>query len=909
VNNQKSRRPRLSSGRFRKKRQLDFQQLEAKRLLAADVPAFAPDAGLYQIFSNNGQVGQVNLENQTFETTAFNAGTKVNAAGFRTADNYAYGVVTSVGQIARIGANGEIEVLGSVEGLPTNKGTYFVGDFANDDLLYLRNSGQKDILYGVNVDTLTVDKTITTSSPLNNIYDIAFNNLDERFYASQRGEENVLISIDLNGNVTTIGNNGVGKLTFGAMYADADGNIFGGANQTGDVYRFNKTTGEATVVGRGPTSGTNDGFSNAARVLELAPLANDDVFTIDSTSITSGNLFADSGNGSDLDPNNDAFVVSAINGNEDAVGGMLNLESGATLSVSSNGQFVYSPSSAHTFLEIGQNATDTAQYTITDSSGRSSTAEITIHVEGTKQASEFGDFRVTGLNSFGGPEYAQLSSVGDLNGDGFIDGGVSLPSAKGAKGATFVVYGSADGFEQDFDLNRLRLFNGNDGSLGTIFYGISTNDQSGSDFSAAGDINGDGLGDLLIGAKDADANGVKNSGQTYVLFGNQSGFGAEFNLQNLTIAGGGNGELGFVVNGIGAHDLSGSTVTAIGDFNADGTDDFAIAAAHADADAGRKNSGQTFVVFGKDQFAAELELASLRTAQGGDGTQGIVINGVRKHDLAGGNVTGGEDLNADGIADILISAFNADPNQAKDAGQSYVIYGSGEDLGAEFELSSLLVENNGDGTKGFAINGSSKNSHEGSFIDMCDFDGDGIADLLIGIGNENATSSGVVLGGSDVFGNELNLSSFDRSSVFLDNFDQATDYDQRSWDSFAYSATLHSARDTQVTIWGDPHVVINIGGNVERFDIGYGAGSIEVLGGAVISWDTYEIDDPRFLLGPPLKSFSVTSDNNLLDVSVGTEDGQNSVGNLTSLTEAQLLDFARQLREYAGDASSPLAKK
>jgi len=906
---QKSNRCKKSRRKpSRKRNRLGFQQLEVRRLLAADVPAFAADAGLYQIFSNHGQVGQVNLESQTFETTSFNAGTKVNATGFRTADNYAYGVVTSVSQITRIGSNGEMEVLGSVDGLPTNKGTYFVGDFANDDLLYLRNSGQKDTLYGVNVDTLTVDNVIKTSTALNNIYDIAFNNGDEKFYASQRGAENVLISIDLDGNVENIGKNGVGKLTFGAMYADADGNIFGGANQTGDVYRFDKSTGAATVVGHGPTSGTNDGFSNAAAVLELAPLANDDVFTMASTKVTSGNLFAGNGNQADVDPNDDSFVVSAINGNKDAVGSMFQLDSGSTLSVSSTGQFIYNPSPEFTFLEVGQTATDTAEYTITDSSGRSSTATLTVNIEGEMQASKFDEVRVTGLNSFGGSKYAYLSDVGDLNGDGFTDGAVSLPSAKGGKGVTFVVYGTAEGIAQDFDVNRLRFFNGNNGSLGTVFYGVAANDQSGSDFSGAGDINGDGFGDLLIGAKDADANGVRNSGQTYVVFGSQEGLGPEFNLKNLTYSGGGDGSQGFVVNGIGAHDLSGSTVTSIGDFNADGIDDFAVAAAHADTDANRKNSGQTFVVYGNSEFEAELDLASLRSANGGDGTQGLVINGVRKHDLAGSHVAGG-DFNADGVADLLVSAYNADPKQLKDAGQSYVIYGSGNGFSAEFELSSLLNENKGDGTAGFAINGSSMNSHEGSFVDMSDFDGDGVTDLLVGIGNEKSTSSGVVFGGSNVSTSEINVTQFDRSSVFLDNFDEETDYDQRSWDSLTYSATLHSANGTQVSIWGDPHVVISIGGTVERFDIGYGAGSIEVEGGAVISWDTFSVDDPRFLLGPPLKSFSVSSANDLLDVSVDTEDGKNSVGNLTSLSESQLLDFARQLRQFEGDASQPLARK
>lgn len=868
-------------------------------MLAGDLPAFSNDAGLFQVFSNYGQIGEVNLETQTFETAEFNAGTKVNAAGYRPADNYAYGVVINSGEIARIGSNGQIETLGSVTDLPTNRGTYFVGDFANDDLLYLRNSGQRNQLYGINVDTLTIENIIETSADLDNLFDIAFNHQDEKFYASQRGPENVLVSIDLDGQVHTIGNNGLQKLTFGAMYADADGSVFGGANQTGDVYRFDLTTGAATLVGKGPVSGSNDGFSNATVVLEMTPIAQDDFFTIQGTSATQGNLFADTGSGADIDGNLDSFVVSAINNQTSSIGNEIRLPSGSTLRVSAAGEFTYRPSAEMLFQQLGQNTNDSFEYSITDDTGRSATATATITVEGILEPTDLGDVRVTGLNHFDGPNSASLTDVGDVNGDGYVDGAVGLPTADGSKGMTFVVFGSSTGIAADFDVNDLLTANGNDGSLGTIFYGINNDDLSGFNVSTAGDTNGDGVGDLLISAKDADANGITNSGQTYLVYGSDEGFGgAELQLGDLLGINGGDGTDGIVINGIGLYDLSGEVLSAVGDINADGLDDFAIGAQHADADADRKNSGQTYIIYGTDNGSdAELDLATLSTEHG------FVINGVRKHDLSGGRVEGGSDVNGDGIDDLLVTAANADANDLVDAGQAYLLFGSSTGFDATIELSDIV---SGQTDQGAVIHGDHRGQQDGSYVSMIsDTNGDGVGEIIYGAGNANATYAGIINGGSQAFLDDIFLSDFDPSLVWLDNFETANDFDERQWDTFTYSATLHSDSGCRVTIWGDPHVEIEYDGQVERFDIGYGEGLVTLVGGVQIHWDTFEPDDPRFPLGPPLRMFAIIEPNGD-ELRLDTSDGIDTADNLTSLTNEQLRDFANQLRELKGDASKPL---
>src|SRR5260221_673518 len=113
-----------------------------------------------------------------------------------------------------------------------------------------------------------------------------------------------------------------------------------------------------------------------------------------------------------------------------------------------------------------------------------------------------------------------------------------------------------------------------DGKTGFKINGEAAGDKSGLSVSAAGDVNGDGFADLVIGAHLAAPNGT-NSGASYVVFGKAGGFTTPMNLSTL------NGANGFKINGEAPGDHSGRSVSAAGEVNGDGFADLLIGAVRA----------------------------------------------------------------------------------------------------------------------------------------------------------------------------------------------------------------------------------------------------------------------------------------------------------------------------------------
>lgn len=290
---------------------------------------------------------------------------------------------------------------------------------------------------------------------------------------------------------------------------------------------------------------------------------------------------------------------------------------------------------------------------------------------------------VPDLEFYGGQYYGEfgysVAGAGDLDGDGYDDILIGEPynSSDGMyRGAAYVYFGGAD----------------MDAAPDLVFHGTDNNDYLGTCVAGAGDLNGDGRPDIVIGAIYSDLGG-SSSGEARVYFGGP----AMDNSTDLSLP------------GHGAGDGFGSAAAAAGDLNGDGSGDL-IVGAYLNTSAG-SYTGAAYVYFGGPSL---------------DGVADVVLSGEKAMSYFGSSVAGGFDLNQDGYDDIAVGAPQ-DSTFAAYAGRACVYFGGPSvNLTADVNLSYKSA---------YAQMGE-------SLAGARDLNGDGRSELLVGAPGYYGMSSG-----------------------------------------------------------------------------------------------------------------------------------------------------------------------
>ncbi|RMD99507.1 MAG: hypothetical protein D6812_11455 [Deltaproteobacteria bacterium] len=280
----------------------------------------------------------------------------------------------------------------------------------------------------------------------------------------------------------------------------------------------------------------------------------------------------------------------------------------------------------------------------------------------------------------------------------------------------------------------------------TEFLGEGIQNLAGSALSGAGDVDGDGLSDFLIGAHYNDEGG-EMAGKVYLYLGRREGYGETVLLSEA--------EISFV--GEAPFDCAGIALSGAGDVDGDGLSDFLIGA-YLNDEAGF-DAGKAYLLFGKERgWAAGFPLAQAP----------LQFLGEHSGDGAGITLSGGGDFNGDGLADFAIGApANGDAGPL--AGRVYLFFGRSRPWDGVFSLAEADV----------IITGEAAGDRAGSALSLShDLDGDGFSDLVIGA--PGAGSAGnqtgkvyLLFGGTTVSNARISLSEVTTTIAGAHPFDQA----------------------------------------------------------------------------------------------------------------------------------------
>ncbi|MBL6449381.1 gliding motility-associated C-terminal domain-containing protein [Fulvivirga sp. 29W222] len=308
----------------------------------------------------------------------------------------------------------------------------------------------------------------------------------------------------------------------------------------------------------------------------------------------------------------------------------------------------------------------------------------------------------------------EVSFIGDINNDGIEDIAVGSGNEQVGTfelaGRAYIIFGQSGSFPSPFDLTSL------DGTNGFIVEGVAYDTRRGSTIAGPGDINGDGIDDVIIGSSNQDADEI-------VLYGSSS-FPSKITVNDI------NGTNGFLIDTPGSNQ-----VDALGDVNGDNIPDFIIATPHF--------SYQSWIVFGRSSnFPASIGISWM------DG-----VNGFRTDRFVGSRpsykVGGAGDINKDGYNDILIGNWSISGHTAE---ISYVLFGKGTPFDPLVDIETV------DGSDGFLIDNTDGVSI--TYVGpLGDINGDGIDDCY--------SENNVIFGSTSPFPDSLMMSDFNGTNGFV----------------------------------------------------------------------------------------------------------------------------------------------
>ncbi|MEM7230661.1 MAG: hypothetical protein AAF517_00715 [Planctomycetota bacterium] len=306
-----------------------------------------------------------------------------------------------------------------------------------------------------------------------------------------------------------------------------------------------------------------------------------------------------------------------------------------------------------------------------------------------------------------------VSSAGDFNNDGIPDVALGAPRGRtvapvgGSVGRTnwptgmvYVIYGGA-GLPQSISINSL-------GSHGTYINGVNKFDFFGGRVANAGDFNGDGISDLVIGASKGARPDRSGVGTAYVVYGEANPPAVIDIILDTSKR--------MVIYGERFSGRFGHYVAGNFDFNNDGRADILVSANNKTLGL-FASAGEARVIYGRDNPPSTFDIKNYQPSDG------VLIQGIGTQDYFGSSVSCAGDLNRDKVEDIFIGAIGADPNGLYQSGQSYVLYGgTGK---SSFDLTTL-------GDDGTLVNGEFPGDESGYKVaNVGDVNGDMVPDLLV----------------------------------------------------------------------------------------------------------------------------------------------------------------------------------